>query len=325
MSMPPARTPNTPNSSRATGSPRSRRLLFPARHRRPKCMRHPHQHLRPRQADADRRCRATIGSCNLHNDSLYGHSEMNAIFYVPENVRALRVQLLAEHFATEQPIWTTAPPWTCIAASPTRTGKRRCGGFRVAGAGVQPGPGGVWAIAVTPSLPAHPLAPAPGTAARSHARKSAGRLASAASSVASNGIHRPISIATVSACAMRTPFLRGFCSSRFANQNRCAANQRGSGTSSRSGKPSSAKTISLNRGASTIHCSVRYVANSVASSNGTVFLLLVPVLISVAKYPGSRNSPPPAPHRKQSVGAHNRARIPRARPIQPPKNPRDSR
>ena len=44
---------------------------------------------------------ATIGSCNLHSNSLYGHSEMNATFYDPETVRALRVQLLAEHLATD--------------------------------------------------------------------------------------------------------------------------------------------------------------------------------------------------------------------------------
>ena len=44
---------------------------------------------------------ATIGSCNLHSNSLYGHSEMNATFYDPETVRALRVQLLSEHLATD--------------------------------------------------------------------------------------------------------------------------------------------------------------------------------------------------------------------------------
>ena len=44
---------------------------------------------------------ATIGSCNLHSNSLYGHSEMNATFHDPETVRALRVQLLSKHLATD--------------------------------------------------------------------------------------------------------------------------------------------------------------------------------------------------------------------------------
>jgi cardiolipin synthase len=33
---------------------------------------------------------ATIGSCNLHANSMYGHTEMNASFWEPEVVRALR-------------------------------------------------------------------------------------------------------------------------------------------------------------------------------------------------------------------------------------------
>ncbi len=40
---------------------------------------------------------ATIGSCNLHVYSLSGHSEMNAAFWDPIVVRALRCQLLSEH------------------------------------------------------------------------------------------------------------------------------------------------------------------------------------------------------------------------------------
>jgi cardiolipin synthase len=40
---------------------------------------------------------ATIGSCNLHRNSLYGHSELNASFCAPEVVCALRCKLLAEH------------------------------------------------------------------------------------------------------------------------------------------------------------------------------------------------------------------------------------
>lgn len=40
---------------------------------------------------------ATIGSCNLHANSLFGHTEMNASFWDHEVVRALRVALLAKH------------------------------------------------------------------------------------------------------------------------------------------------------------------------------------------------------------------------------------
>jgi cardiolipin synthase len=40
---------------------------------------------------------ATIGSCNLHYNSLYGHSELNASFWAPEIVRGLRRELFAEH------------------------------------------------------------------------------------------------------------------------------------------------------------------------------------------------------------------------------------
>ncbi len=40
---------------------------------------------------------ATIGSCNLHRNSLYGHSELNASFWAPEIARGLRCDLLSEH------------------------------------------------------------------------------------------------------------------------------------------------------------------------------------------------------------------------------------
>jgi phosphatidylserine/phosphatidylglycerophosphate/cardiolipin synthase-like enzyme len=40
---------------------------------------------------------ATVGSCNLHRNSLMGHSELNASFWAPEIVRGLRCELLAEH------------------------------------------------------------------------------------------------------------------------------------------------------------------------------------------------------------------------------------
>jgi cardiolipin synthase A/B len=40
---------------------------------------------------------ATIGSCNLHAPSLFGNAEMNASFWDPEVVRALRCRLFEEH------------------------------------------------------------------------------------------------------------------------------------------------------------------------------------------------------------------------------------
>jgi cardiolipin synthase A/B len=40
---------------------------------------------------------ATIGSCNLHRASLFANTEMNASFWDPKVVRALRCELLAEH------------------------------------------------------------------------------------------------------------------------------------------------------------------------------------------------------------------------------------
>jgi cardiolipin synthase A/B len=40
---------------------------------------------------------ATIGSCNLHNASVLGNTEMNASFWDPQVVRALRCALTAEH------------------------------------------------------------------------------------------------------------------------------------------------------------------------------------------------------------------------------------
>jgi phosphatidylserine/phosphatidylglycerophosphate/cardiolipin synthase-like enzyme len=40
---------------------------------------------------------ATIGSCNLHSSSLTANSELNVSFHDPAAVRALRVELLAEH------------------------------------------------------------------------------------------------------------------------------------------------------------------------------------------------------------------------------------
>jgi cardiolipin synthase A/B len=44
---------------------------------------------------------ATIGSCNLHSNSLFGHTEMNAAFWDPKVVRALRCQLLTEHLGQD--------------------------------------------------------------------------------------------------------------------------------------------------------------------------------------------------------------------------------
>lgn len=44
---------------------------------------------------------ATVGSCNLHHHSLFGNGELNAAFWDPEAVRALRVELFQEHLATD--------------------------------------------------------------------------------------------------------------------------------------------------------------------------------------------------------------------------------
>lgn len=44
---------------------------------------------------------ATVGSCNLHHYSLFGNSELNAAFWEPATVRALRVELFQEHLAVD--------------------------------------------------------------------------------------------------------------------------------------------------------------------------------------------------------------------------------
>jgi len=44
---------------------------------------------------------ATIGSCNLHSNSLFGHSEMNAAVWDRDVVQALRCQLLLEHLGQD--------------------------------------------------------------------------------------------------------------------------------------------------------------------------------------------------------------------------------
>jgi cardiolipin synthase A/B len=44
---------------------------------------------------------ATIGSCNLHANSLFGHSEMNAAVWDRDVVRVLRCQLLLEHLGQD--------------------------------------------------------------------------------------------------------------------------------------------------------------------------------------------------------------------------------
>ncbi|NOU75871.1 hypothetical protein GC098_31720 [Paenibacillus sp. LMG 31458] len=44
---------------------------------------------------------ATIGSCNLHWNSLFGHTEMNAAFWDPKVVQSLRRQLFSEHLGQD--------------------------------------------------------------------------------------------------------------------------------------------------------------------------------------------------------------------------------
>jgi cardiolipin synthase A/B len=44
---------------------------------------------------------ATVGSCNLHHYSLFGNGELNAAFWDPVAVRAMRVELFQEHLAMD--------------------------------------------------------------------------------------------------------------------------------------------------------------------------------------------------------------------------------
>ena len=44
---------------------------------------------------------ATVGSCNLHANSLFGHTEMNVSFWDATVVRRLRCRLLAEHLGQD--------------------------------------------------------------------------------------------------------------------------------------------------------------------------------------------------------------------------------
>ena len=44
---------------------------------------------------------ATVGSCNLHHYSLFGNGELNAAFWDPAAVRAIRIELFQEHLALD--------------------------------------------------------------------------------------------------------------------------------------------------------------------------------------------------------------------------------
>ena len=44
---------------------------------------------------------ATVGSCNLHHHSLFGNGELNAAFWEPVTVRAMRIELFQEYLATD--------------------------------------------------------------------------------------------------------------------------------------------------------------------------------------------------------------------------------
>jgi phosphatidylserine/phosphatidylglycerophosphate/cardiolipin synthase-like enzyme len=46
-------------------------------------------------------CFATIGSCNVGARSFFGDTELNASFWDPHAVRALRCELLAEHLGED--------------------------------------------------------------------------------------------------------------------------------------------------------------------------------------------------------------------------------
>jgi cardiolipin synthase len=44
---------------------------------------------------------ATVGSCNLHHYSLFGNGELNAAFFDPETVKAIRVELFEEYLGMD--------------------------------------------------------------------------------------------------------------------------------------------------------------------------------------------------------------------------------
>lgn len=44
---------------------------------------------------------ATVGSCNLHHYSLFGNGELNAAFFNPESVKAIRVELFEEYLGMD--------------------------------------------------------------------------------------------------------------------------------------------------------------------------------------------------------------------------------
>jgi cardiolipin synthase A/B len=61
---------------------------------------------------------ATIGSCNLHHNSLYGHSELNASFWAPDVVHRLRCELFdvrrQSRFTAQ---WRCHSDWNSAASS----------------------------------------------------------------------------------------------------------------------------------------------------------------------------------------------------------------
>jgi phosphatidylserine/phosphatidylglycerophosphate/cardiolipin synthase-like enzyme len=73
---------------------------------------------------------ATIGSCNLHANSLFGHGELNAAVWDPDAVRALRCQLLLEHLDQDTGHLTdTAAMQRYQAVARQNTAKWRAGDF----------------------------------------------------------------------------------------------------------------------------------------------------------------------------------------------------
>jgi cardiolipin synthase A/B len=68
---------------------------------------------------------ATVGSCNLHRHSLLGNSEMNVAFRDPHAVRAMRVQLFAEHLSWDTSCMDDRSALQLFRAIAIENGKRR--------------------------------------------------------------------------------------------------------------------------------------------------------------------------------------------------------
>jgi cardiolipin synthase A/B len=71
---------------------------------------------------------ATIGSCNLHANSLCGHSEMNVSIWDPAVVRELRCALLAEHLGVDTAHLDDLAALRLYQSVANENGRKRAGG-----------------------------------------------------------------------------------------------------------------------------------------------------------------------------------------------------